>query len=141
MKTIFKKTFSGIILSMLFGCALFPLYTYAANPAMPGNDFESTKTGTEVNSFSQFDVGNVAADPREIVKRIINVVMGFLGMLAVLIILWAGFRWMTAGGNKENMEKAQQLLVNGIIGLVIVFSAWTVAWFAVNTIKINVGAA
>jgi type IV secretory pathway VirB2 component (pilin) len=66
--------------------------------------------------------------------------MGFLGMLAILIILFAGFKWMTAGGNKEQLDSAHKLLINGIIGLIIIFSAWTVAWFVVNSIKVNVGA-
>jgi len=136
MKAAHKKIFSALVLSMLFGFALVPLQAGAiTSPSAESTDFNVAGT----NTFQGFNVGNVAADPRDVIKRIINVVMGFLGMIAVLIILFAGFRWMTAGGNKENMEKAQQLLVNGIIGLVIVFSAWTVAWFAVNTIKVNVG--
>ena len=89
---------------------------------------------------TSFKAGNVANDPRILIRRIINVVMGFLGMFAILLILFAGFKWMTAGGNKENMESAAKMLRDGVIGLIIIFSAWTIAWFAVNTIKVNVGA-
>jgi type IV secretory pathway VirB2 component (pilin) len=136
MKAVYKKIFSALALSMLLGFALMPLQAGAITaPNVAETNFNIAGT----NTFTGFDVGNVAADPRDVIKRIINVVMGFLGMIAVLIILFAGFKWMTAGGNKENMEGAQKLLINGIIGLVIVFSAWTVAWFAVNTIKVNVG--
>ncbi|MBI2644635.1 hypothetical protein HYW94_00450 [Candidatus Uhrbacteria bacterium] len=142
MKAIHKKIFSVLVLSMLFGFALVPQAwgqttpPAATNPGLPSVSNEAS--GTVVNAFTGFEAGNVQADPRTIIKRVINVVMGFLGMVAVIIILAAGFRWMTAGGNKENMEAAQKMLVNGVIGLVIIFSAWTVAWFAVNSIKLNV---
>ena len=135
-----KKIFSAIVLCMLFGFALMPLEAGGAggNPAGLSNDFNRDIDALKVDSFIQTNPGNVAGDPRLIIKRIINVVMGFLGMLAILIILFAGFKWMTAAGNKENMEAAAKMLRDGVIGLIIIFSAWTLAWFVVNTIKINV---
>ncbi len=138
MKTTQKKIFSALLLTMLFGFALLPMRAGAApaNVADPINGINITGT----NAFTGFDPGAVAGDPRDVIKRIINVAMGFLGMIAVLMILMSGFQWMTAGGNKENMEAAQKRLINGVIGLIIILSAWTVAWFAVNTIKVNVGA-
>ena len=140
MKTIQKKVFSAILFTMLFGFALVPLQAGAAPDLPTAADSNFNVAGAGTDAFSGFNVGSVASDPRDIIKRIINVVMGFLGMLAVLLILFAGFKWMTAGGNKENMESAAKMLRDGVIGLIIIFSAWTIAWFAVNTIKVNVGA-
>lgn len=73
-------------------------------------------------------------DPREMVGRIINMVLGFLGVIAVVIILLGGFKWMTAGGNEDKVAEARKLLGAGVIGLVIILAAWAVATFVINSI-------
>jgi len=75
-----------------------------------------------------------AGDPRTIIGRIINVVLGFLGVIAVGIILLGGFKWMTAGGNEDKVSEAKKLLGAGVIGLVIILAAWAVATFVINQI-------
>lgn len=67
------------------------------------------------------------------IANIINVVLGFLGIVAVVIILIGGFIWMTAGGNEEKVGKAKKLLVAGIIGLAIILSAYVIARFVIDT--------
>jgi amino acid transporter len=96
-----------------------------------------TKIG-DVQFFEGIGTGGAKQDPREIVKNIINVAMGFLGMLAVVVILYAGFKWLTAGGNKEQLESAHKMLINGVLGLVIIFSAWTIAQFVIYALKESV---
>jgi hypothetical protein len=60
--------------------------------------------------------------------------MGLLGIVAVVIILLGGFKWMTAGGNEEKVAEAKKLIVSGIIGLVIIMSAYAIATFVVNSV-------
>ncbi len=73
-------------------------------------------------------------DIRETIASIINVAMGLLGIVAVVIILLGGFKWMTAAGNEEKVGKAKQLLVAGIIGLIIILTAYAIATFVVMSI-------
>jgi len=73
-------------------------------------------------------------DPRAMVGRIINVALGFLGVIAVVIILMGGFKWMTAGGNEDKVAEAKKLLGAGVIGLAIVLAAWAVASFIIGSI-------
>ena len=54
--------------------------------------------------------------------------------MAVIIILFAGFKWMTAGGNEENITSAKQMLIAGVIGLVIILSSYALATFIINQI-------
>ena len=55
--------------------------------------------------------------------------LSLLGIVAVVIILLGGFKWMTAGGNDDKVEEAKKLILSGIIGLAIIMSAWAIARF------------
>lgn len=63
---------------------------------------------------------------------IINVALGLLGIVAVIIILAGGFKWMTAGGNDDKVGEARKLIVSGVIGLAIIFSAWAITKFVIT---------
>ena len=68
------------------------------------------------------------------ISGVIGIVMGFLGIIAVLIILWGGFIWMTAGGEPDKVEKAKKMIYSGIIGLVIIFAAYAIASFVITNL-------
>jgi len=76
----------------------------------------------------------VKGDPRTIIARIINFALGFLGVIAVVIIIYGGFKWMTAAGNEDQVSEAKKLLGAGVIGLVIILAAWALATFIIAQI-------
>jgi len=71
-------------------------------------------------------------DPRGIAASVINVALGFLGIIAVGLILYAGFKWMTAGGSEDKITEARKLLVAGVIGLIIILAAFAIANFVLT---------
>jgi hypothetical protein len=73
-------------------------------------------------------------DVRTTAARIINVSLGFLGIIAVAIVLLGGFKYMVSGGNTEKTEDARKLIVSGIIGLAIILSAWAITGFVINNL-------
>lgn len=77
-------------------------------------------------------------DPRTIASNIIKIALGFLGILAVIIILIGGFKWMTAAGNEEGVEEAKKILIAGVIGLVIILASWGIANFVLTKLLANV---
>lgn len=90
-------------------------------------------------NVTQEDIGEAIGlgdteDPRIIAANVIRVLLGFLGIIAVIIILFGGFKWMTAGGNEEKVGEARKLMVQGIIGLIIILAAWGIASFVVEAI-------
>lgn len=74
-------------------------------------------------------------DVRIVIVNIIRIVLGVLGIIFLGIVLYAGFLWMTAGGNSQQVQKAQKILVNGIIGLVIIVMAGVITQFVFNFLK------
>ena len=68
-------------------------------------------------------------DLRTVVFTIVNVLLGFLSMIAVLLIMYAGFLWMTSQGDPRKVEDAKKILRNAAIGLVIIFLSFSIAYF------------
>ncbi len=68
-------------------------------------------------------------DIRFTIALIIRVILGLLGTLALVVVVYAGFKWMTSGGNEETVKGAQKMLVAALIGLAIILSAYSITRF------------
>jgi len=62
----------------------------------------------------------------------IGFVLSFIGVLFLILTIYGGINWMTAGGNEQKVEKAKTIIINAIIGLLIVLSAYTITSFIGN---------
>jgi len=74
------------------------------------------------------------ADLKSTIGNLIRVFLGFLGIIAVVMVLLGGFKWMTASGNDEKVQDAKKLLVAGIVGLAIILSAYAITTFVISSI-------
>jgi len=89
--------------------------------------------GSQFGRFKGFfPVGNT--DLILLIKNLINFLLGFLGIILVVIILYAGFLWMTAGGDEKKITLAKDMIKNAVIGLAIVLSAWSISYFVINSL-------
>ena len=73
-------------------------------------------------------------DVRATAARIINVALGFLGIISVIIVLLGGFKYMISGGNEDKVGEAKGLIISGIIGLAIILSAWAITKFVIGSL-------
>ncbi len=96
--------------------------------------FVVSAAGVDLGMNYATAIGLGTQDVRSTVSGIIRAFMGLLGIVAVVIILLGGFKWMTAAGNEEKVAEAKKLIVSGIIGLVIILSAYAIAQFVVGSI-------
>jgi hypothetical protein len=71
-------------------------------------------------------------DIRTIIGRIIYVALGIMGTVLLVIIIYAGFLWMTAGGNEERVATAKKWLINGVIGLAIILASYAITYFIIT---------
>lgn len=79
-------------------------------------------------SAFEFDPGNriggatelTTTNPRDTAINVIRWILGILGLIAVSVVLYGGFTWMTAAGNEEKVGQAKKILTYSIIGLVII---------------------
>lgn len=85
-------------------------------------------------------LGLGTTDIRITVARIIRTFMGLLGIIAVVLILYGGFLWMTAAGNEEQVDKARKVLTQSVIGLAIILSSVAITQFVLNRLLEATGA-
>lgn len=83
------------------------------------------------SNFAEFS----SQDLKTTISNIIRIIVGFLGIITILIILAGGLKWMTSGGNEDKIAEAKKLIGAGVVGLVIVLAAYAIASFVVNSLS------
>ena len=106
------------------------MFALAVTPALALN------VGLEYGTYT----GLGTKDLREGIMAIINVLLGFLGIIAIVIILYGGFVWLTSAGNEEKVGQAKKIISAGIIGLVIIFVSYAIASFVITQLIQATGA-
>lgn len=127
-KKIAKVVLSSLILTLVLS---FVLATSAqANVITEGLGFFKQGTGDDLP-------GGTNTDLRITIGEIIRIFLGFLGVLAVVLIIYAGFLWMTAGGDSGKVDKAKDYIKNAVIGIVIILAAYIITSFVIEQITQN----
>jgi len=92
-------------------------------------------------SYVDDELGLAVADPREAAVNLVQLLMTFLGIIAVVIILYGGFTWLTAAGNEDKVASAKKIIAAGIIGLVIILAAFLIVNFVITNVSDSLGGA
>ena len=125
-----KKLLKNLAAFAIIAAFLVPVLAMPAL-AQTGDIFGTDPISTGLDDT----LGPDDQDPREIIGRFIKFALGFLGLIAVGIILVGGFKWMTSGGSEEKTTEAKKLLGAGVIGLIIVLASWGLATWLINNIS------
>jgi hypothetical protein len=72
---------------------------------------------------------------RQIVLNIVNFILYFLGLIAVIMVIYGGITYVISAGNQESVEKAKKIIMYAVIGLIIVL----ISFALVNTILSGAG--
>jgi hypothetical protein len=68
-------------------------------------------------------------DLSTIIALIIKSFLGLLGVIFVVLMVWAGFKWMTSQGNESTVTEAKSMLRAATIGLIIILMSYSVATY------------
>jgi hypothetical protein len=130
MKKISKYLMGFAMVAFL----IVPALSFSTNQVLAETDSSDPYGTEEVGTKLGDTLGGTNTDPKDLITEFINLALGFLGLIAVIIILIGGFKWMTSGGNEEKTTAARKLLVAGVVGLVIVLISWGLASWLISTI-------
>jgi len=67
-----------------------------------------------------------------IIGNVIKAALGIVGSIALLIMTYGGFRWLTAMGNSERVEKGKETLIWAALGLAVIFGAYAVTSYIIT---------
>ena len=134
MKQLTRKLIAGAASAAFVASSILPGVAFGANVTS-----EDLFGGVGASGAGSVQIAEaLGANPTQnltlTVARIIRQFLGLLGIVAVVIVVWGGFEWMTAGGAEENVGKAKQRILQGVIGLALILSAFAVAQFVVTSL-------
>jgi|GEM_PF-1577465 len=121
MARIFSKNFNLLIWGFLISFFIF---------------FPMISRGQEVNQLMLNLIEETPVLPQAdligIIFRVIQYILMFVGVVALVIIIYGGFLWMTARGNDEQVNKAKKVLINGLIGLIVILLSYAIVSFVIG---------
>ncbi len=117
-------------------CAIIifaPLITNADIPALDYTGDEGINIIKDDLNVTGGKMGYVTGSPGDIIKlrmtltiTIIRSLLGILGILFLILIIWGGYEWMFSGGNEERVAKAKERIKMAVNGLIIVLGAYAI---------------
>lgn len=122
MKKSLRPFFGKISLFLLVFFAVFLSVNYSL--AADINDLGVNQIDESINLTSN--------SPITIAVKIIQIILGLLGIIAVSLVIYGGYLWTTSGGSEEKINQAKKLLRNAIIGLIIILSSWGITYFVMS---------
>lgn len=84
--------------------------------------------------FAGYDESATETTLSETIGYIIKVALTFVGTIFLVLTVYAGFLWMTARGEGDQIEKAQEIIKAATIGLILTVSAYSITAFVVPRI-------
>lgn len=127
----FKKFF---ILTAFIAALIFPsvALAYTQAPLALAGDSNAASDINDMLDTAGKPSGLLPRDPRQTVAYIIYMALTLLGIVFVALVTYAGFLWLTSAGDEQKIEDAKKLIGNGIIGIVIVLSAYGITRLVFN---------
>lgn len=93
------------------------------------------QVNTSQDSFKNYVLWSgysLTQTPQAFVAMLIRNLLVLLGLVFIALAVYAGYLWMTAHGNDEQVKKAKEILINSIIGIIIVFGAYALTFYLLS---------
>jgi len=75
------------------------------------------------------DEDTILGDVANFIGDIINIILSLVGVFFLILIIYAGFMWMFARGNEEDVTKAKKTMISSFQGLIIIVIAYAITNF------------
>jgi hypothetical protein len=119
-------------IKIIFAACLMLAFALSAVMPVFAETLEESNFGLNVIGPKTGLGGGAGKDLRVVIGNIIKTALTFLGVVALVIILIGGFKYMTAGGDTEKVKNAQNYIMYGIIGLVIILAGYAISSFVLT---------
>ncbi len=134
MKKIYQFSLKLFLALALITSVALPRLAFADDPD-PGSG--TTGFGFDKVDGIATDAGyNPGSEPtlEARISSFISIFLSFLGVIFLILMIYAGFNWMTAAGDEKKIEKAKETIRASLIGIIIVIAAYAISVFVVSRI-------
>jgi cytochrome bd-type quinol oxidase subunit 2 len=112
---------------------VFLLITILIIPVVKVSAFDFETNGGLSTTGSAAGIKDSSVSIEGSVAKIVQEVLSLVGVLFMILMIFAGLTWMTAGGDEKKVEKARDILTAALIGLIIVLAAYAITQFIGKT--------
>jgi hypothetical protein len=119
-----KKIVLTILITIITLSIFSPVKAADISDAFKTSSSTLSKTTEKAGFYTDGSSNNI----NSLIQTGINTVLSFLGVIFTILIIYAGFKWMTAQGSSESVTKAKGLLQNAVMGLIIVLVAYAASF-------------
>jgi hypothetical protein len=95
-----------------------------------GYGTEETRNAT--GNLLPSTIAGVKAGPDALpllIGAVVEIILSVVGIVFFVLILYAGFNWMTARGNSEKIDKSKETIESALVGLIVVLAAYAITNF------------
>ena len=136
---MFKNLRNTIVSLLSTGALLVPLAVPAFASAAPGADIQNNLCGAanslQVSGGGSCSATNGGTDKlNSFVTEVVDVLSVFVGVIAVIMIIVGGFRYITSNGDSNNISSAKTTIIYALIGLIFVAMAQFIVQFVLNKV-------
>lgn len=137
LKTLKNKIVIIIAALTLSVPALVPLQASAATCNNIGSNISkgvsTTSVGSNATGNNCGNGGSITSGVAGLAKKVVDIFSVIVGIISVIMIIYAGFRYITSGGESGSVSSAKNTLIYAIIGLVVVVLAQVIVHYVLNT--------
>ncbi|MFA5029829.1 MAG: hypothetical protein WC518_03780 [Patescibacteria group bacterium] len=126
-KILIKKIVIAIVLLVVMSLFCLPAVSLASTGML--DKLNTVKENSGLGGDASENALPIA------VGRIIGVALGILGVIFIMLIIYAGFIWMIASGDDGKVKKAKDIIIAATIGLVIVLASYSISYFIVDQLN------
>ena len=112
----------------------WPYFFAAAGVLLPVMAQAAAGDPTDPGQNPLNPLGNTAGGAPELYGRVIRLLLGFVGVAALLFFIWGGIVLLTSRGNADKIKQGRDTLVWAVIGLVVAFSSYIILRFVITSI-------
>ena len=118
-------------LSVMFAVIALSFLTARFSPRLPVLS-AAVYSGEGIESGMQSIEGIETGDPREVIGNIVNKILGYVALIAVVMIIIAGLYLILGMGNDTAKETAKKIVIYTIVGLILILLAKAIVMFFID---------
>lgn len=137
-----RRLLAGLLLCIICMLAV-PLHAHAFDPFGRGGSDASVNcadgSNEQKSTVCQTTNANPIAGPDGVLVKLTHVIAVFAGAVAIIMIIYAGFRYVTSGSDVStssrtdtDIAEAKNTLISAIIGLIVIVLAQAIITYVVS---------